>query len=141
MFDKDSVVVIFVSLASSLFLINSVVELPISWTQLVRHFSHPPSKRVDFRFSIDYYAGKVNYTTNSWVEKNKDEIPSKSAGLLKNSTLKSLVSIQRYIRSETRRRRGRVVRSLLNWSGCSSPTRPTAYRSASILPHHIVYPV
>jgi len=102
-----------------------------------RRFSASPSQRVEFRFSIDHYAGKVEYSTDSWIEKNKDELPSKSAALLKNSTFKLLTSIQRYIRSETRRGRSGTVVTKSVGAQFSSQLNRLRERIDITTPHYI----
>lgn len=43
-----------------------------------------PQKR-DFKFCINHYAGLVEYSTITFVEKNKDELPKEAATLLQSS--------------------------------------------------------
>ena len=51
-------------------------------------------KRVDYKFSIEHYAGPVEYSTDNWLEKNKDQLPASSANLLKTSQFDLLAQIQ-----------------------------------------------
>ncbi len=74
-----------------------------------KRFSASSAQRVDYKFSIDHYAGDVEYSTDNWLEKNKDQLPAKSAALLKSSSFKLLTTIQKYVRSEQRRGRGTVA--------------------------------
>ena len=46
-------------------------------------FSASSAQRVDHKFSIEHYAGPVEYSTENWLEKNKDQLPSASVELLK----------------------------------------------------------
>ena len=78
-----------------------------------KRFSASSAQRVDYKFSIDHYAGDVEYSTENWLEKNKDQLPAKSAALLKNSSFELLASIQKYVRSEHRKGRGAVARGAI----------------------------
>ncbi len=71
-----------------------------------KRFSASSAQRVDYKFTIEHYAGGVEYITTSWLEKNKDQLPAKSAALLKDSNFKLLNKIQKYIRSEERGGKG-----------------------------------
>jgi len=102
-----------------------------------KRFSATFAQRVDFKFSIDHYAGKVEYTTDAWLEKNKDELPSKSAALLKNSTFKLLTSIQRYIRSETRKGRSGTVVTKSVGAQFSTQLKSLRERIDVTTPHYI----
>ena len=50
-------------------------------------FSASATQRVSHKFSIEHYAGPVEYTTDQWLEKNKDQLPVASAELFSFSTL------------------------------------------------------
>jgi len=65
-------------------------------------FSASSAQRVDYKFTIEHYAGGVEYSTDHWLEKNKDQLPAKSSALLRNSNFKLLNKIQKYVRSEER---------------------------------------
>lgn len=56
-------------------------------------YSSTPSQRIVNEFSIAHYAGLVTYSMNSFVEKNKDEVPKGAAGIL----LKSRVELLRVL--------------------------------------------
>lgn len=57
-------------------------------------FTATSAQRVDYKFSVEHYAGPVEYGTESWLEKNKDQLPASSANLLKASEFKLLNDIQ-----------------------------------------------
>lgn len=67
------------------------------------------AQRVDFKFSVIHYAGNVEYSTDSWLEKNKDQLPAKCSALIAASSFKLLASLQRFVRTESRDGRGSVV--------------------------------
>jgi myosin-5 len=48
-----------------------------------------PQKR-DFKFCIKHYAGNVVYSTITFVEKNKDELPKEASALLQGSSVRLL---------------------------------------------------
>lgn len=45
-----------------------------------------PSKRSELNFTINHYAGKVTYTGENFLEKNRDSLPFRVSELLKNSS-------------------------------------------------------
>jgi myosin heavy subunit len=45
-----------------------------------------PSKRNDLNFTINHYAGKVIYTGENFLEKNRDSLPYRVSELLRNSS-------------------------------------------------------
>ena len=49
-------------------------------------FSTTPAYKRDSKFSIVHYAGLVTYSTITFVEKNKDELPKEADHLLRGST-------------------------------------------------------
>ena len=49
-------------------------------------FSASPAQKRDFSFCIDHYAGPVVYSTSSFVDKNKDELPKEAEALFLSST-------------------------------------------------------
>jgi myosin heavy subunit len=44
------------------------------------------SKRQDANFTINHYAGRVTYTSENFLEKNRDSLPFRVSELLRNST-------------------------------------------------------
>jgi myosin-5 len=78
------------------------------------HDSHPQlsstsAQRVDCVFSIEHHAGLVEHTADSWLEKNKDQLPSASSELLKSSDVDLLLNVNRLVRAEDRGGRGTVA--------------------------------
>ena len=57
-------------------------------------FTATSAQRVDYKFSVEHYAGPVEYGTENWLEKNKDQLPASSANLLRASEFKLLNDIQ-----------------------------------------------
>jgi len=72
-------------------------------------FHASSAQRVDFKFSVVHYAGNVEYSTDTWLEKNKDQLPAKCSALINSSSFKLLASLQRFVRTESRDGRGSVV--------------------------------
>ncbi len=99
-------------------------------------FSASSAQRVDYKFSIDHYAGDVEYSTDNWLEKNKDQLPAKSAALLKNSSFELLSTIQKYVRSEARRGRGVVATKSVGFQ-FSSQLKTLRERIDVTTPHYI----
>ena len=48
-------------------------------------FEATPQQKPYRKFSVDHYAGLVEYSTEEWVEKNKDQLPAASVELLQSS--------------------------------------------------------
>lgn len=99
-------------------------------------FSATSSQRVDYLFSIEHYAGLVEYTTDGWLEKNKDQLPAASSELLKSSEFDLLLDITRFIRSEDRGGRGTVATKSVS-SQFSSQLRVLRSRIETTIPHYI----
>lgn len=72
-------------------------------------FGASSKQRVDYKFSIEHYAGPVEYSTDGWLEKNKDQIPAAAAELLKSSEFGLIHDIRDYVRSKERGGRGTVA--------------------------------
>lgn len=72
-------------------------------------FHASSSQRVDYKFSVEHYAGHVEYTTDTWLEKNKDQLPAAASHLLASSTFELIGHIQPFVRAEDRGGRGSVA--------------------------------
>ena len=57
-------------------------------------FHASPSQRVRNKFAVEHYAGFVEYSTENWLEKNKDQLPAASAELLESSDFELLGHIK-----------------------------------------------
>jgi myosin V len=99
-------------------------------------FSATSAQRVDYVFSIEHYAGFVEYNTENWLEKNKDQLPSASAELLKSSTFVLIQKFQRFVRSEDRGGRGTVATKSVS-SQFSSQLRTLRARIDITVPHYV----
>jgi myosin V len=99
-------------------------------------FSATSAQRVDYVFSIEHYAGFVEYNTENWLEKNKDQLPSASAELLKSSTFDLIQKFQRFVRSEDRGGRGTVATKSVS-SQFSSQLRTLRARIDITVPHYV----
>jgi len=99
-------------------------------------FSATSAQRVDYLFSIEHYAGYVEYCTDSWLEKNKDQLPAASSDLLKSSTFEFIEEIQPYVRSEDRAGRGTVATKSVS-SQFSTQLRVLRSRIDKTVPHYI----
>ncbi|RNA16818.1 myosin-IIIb-like isoform X1 [Brachionus plicatilis] len=51
-----------------------------------KNSNYIPSKRSELNFTINHYAGKVTYTGENFLEKNRDSLPFRVSELLKNSS-------------------------------------------------------
>ena len=59
-----------------------------------QRFHVSPPQRVRNKFSIEHYAGLVEYSTENWLEKNKDQLPAASAELLESSNFELISHIK-----------------------------------------------
>ena len=101
-----------------------------------RRFSASSSQRVDYVFSIEHYAGFVEYNTENWLEKNKDQLPAASSELLSSSNFKLIEEIRRYVRSEERGGRGTVATKSVS-SQFSSQLKTLRARIDLTVPHYV----
>jgi myosin-5 len=56
-------------------------------------FSATAAQKRNFKFSVHHYAGPVEYSTFTFVDKNKDELPKEASNLLSASSLPLLKSL------------------------------------------------
>ena len=99
-------------------------------------FAASSSQRVDYKFSIEHYAGPVEYTTDCWLEKNKDQLPAASAELLTSSNFGLIQEIREYVRSEERGGRGTVATKSVG-AQFSSQLKTLRARIDTTVPHYI----
>lgn len=66
------------------------------YTRCEKHnrFEAAPGQQASSKFSIEHYAGPVEYSTYDWIEKNKDQLPAASAELLQSSNFSLLKELQ-----------------------------------------------
>jgi len=99
-------------------------------------FNATSAQRVDYKFSIEHYAGYVEYTTDAWLEKNKDQLPAASAALLTSSDFPLIGEIHRFVRSEDRGGRGTVNTKSVG-AQFSTQLRLLRARIETTVPHYI----
>ena len=99
-------------------------------------FSATSAQRVDHLFSIEHYAGFVEYTTEGWLEKNKDQLPAAAFELIKSSDFELLSNINRFIRAEERGGRGTVATKSVSFQ-FSAQLRTLRSRIETTVPHYI----
>jgi ankyrin repeat protein len=99
-------------------------------------FNASSSQRVDYKFSVEHYAGFVEYTTDGWLEKNKDQLPSAAAELLNSSDFGLLSEIHRFVRSEERGGRGTVATKSVG-AQFSTQLKSLRARIDTTIPHYI----
>jgi len=99
-------------------------------------FSATSAQRVDYKFSIEHYAGPVEYSTENWLEKNKDQLPASSVNLIRGANFDLLAKVQKFIRSEDRDGRGSVATKSV---GAQFSTQLSQLRSRidATVPHYI----
>eukprot|EP00804_Cyclotella_cryptica_P019435 CCRYP_006620-RA/>CCRYP_006620-RA protein AED:0.11 eAED:0.11 QI:212/1/1/1/0.77/0.9/10/1132/973 len=98
-------------------------------------FTASAGQRVHHKFTIEHYAGPVEYSTDNWLEKNKDQMPSASVDLLRGSNFDLLSHIQQYIRAE-REGRGSIATKSVAAQFCSQ-LRELRSRIDTTVPHYI----
>ncbi|KAL7579862.1 hypothetical protein ACA910_004873 [Epithemia clementina (nom. ined.)] len=99
-------------------------------------FKASSKQRVEYRFSIEHYAGDVEYNTDSWIEKNKDQLPAASSDLLNSAELGIIAEIQRFVRTEDRAGRGTVATKSVS-SQFSTQLGVLRHRIDKTVPHYI----
>jgi myosin-5 len=99
-------------------------------------FHATSAQRVDYKFSIEHYAGLVEYTTDSWLEKNKDQLPAASSDLLTSSDFSFISQIQKYVRTEDRAGRGTVATKSVS-SQFSTQLKLLRAKIDTTVPHYI----
>lgn len=62
--------------------------------QISDRFHVSPAQRVRNKFAVEHYAGFVEYSTESWLEKNKDQLPAATAELLESSNFPLVAEIK-----------------------------------------------
>eukprot|EP00980_Cylindrotheca_fusiformis_P004324 scaffold921_cov126-Cylindrotheca_fusiformis.AAC.3 len=93
-------------------------------------------QRVDYVFSIEHYAGLVEYTPDGWMEKNKDQLPAASSELLKTSDFDLIQDINRFVRSEDRGGRGTIATKSVSFQ-FATQLRSLRTRIEKTIPHYI----
>lgn len=99
-------------------------------------FSATSSQRVDYLFSIEHYAGLVEYTTEGWLEKNKDQLPAAASELIKSSDFDLILDINRFVRAEDRAGRGTVATKSVSFQ-FAAQLRTLRSRIETTVPHYI----
>ena len=99
-------------------------------------FNASSAQRVDYKFSIEHYAGFVEYTTDGWLEKNKDQLPAAAAELLLSSDFGLIQQIRKFVRSEDRAGRGTVATKSVG-AQFSSQLKLLRSRIDTTMPHYI----
>jgi myosin-5 len=66
------------------------------YTRCEKHdrFDATPPQQAVKKFSVEHYAGPVEYSTEEWIEKNKDQLPAASVELLQSSNFSLLNELQ-----------------------------------------------
>ena len=108
------------------------------YARCVNHarFSATSAQRVDYVFSIEHYAGLVEYNTEGWLEKNKDQLPSSAADLIKSSDFELLLDISRFVRAEERGGRGTVAAKSVSFK-FAQQLKTLRSRIEKTVPHYI----
>jgi ankyrin repeat protein len=99
-------------------------------------FSATSAQRVDYVFSIEHYAGLVEYSTEGWLEKNKDQLPASAAELIKSSDFEILLDISRFVRAEDRAGRGTVATKSVSFQ-FAKQLRTLRSRIETTVPHYV----
>lgn len=62
--------------------------------QVSDRFHVSAAQRVRNKFAVEHYAGFVEYSTENWLEKNKDQLPAATAELLESSDFELLAHLK-----------------------------------------------
>ena len=100
-------------------------------------FSATATQRSAHKFSIEHYAGPVEYTTDLWLEKNKDQLPVATAELFSTSSFDLIHQIKNYIRVEQRKGGGGSIASKSVGSQFSSQLHALRTRIDTTVPHYV----
>lgn len=93
--DNQPLLELFMGSSGMLKKLDDLCKLPRSTDlSLIQNFNkdfsrnsyYIPSKRCELNFTINHYAGKVTYTAENFLEKNRDSLPFRVSELLKNSS-------------------------------------------------------
>ncbi|KAL3798599.1 hypothetical protein ACHAWO_014008 [Cyclotella atomus] len=82
-------------------------------------FGANAGQKVHHKFTIEHYAGPVEYGTEGWLEKNKDQMPSASVDLLKGANFELLVAAQ--FSAQLRELRSRIDTTVPHYIRCLKP--------------------
>lgn len=99
-------------------------------------FTASSAQRVDYKFSVEHYAGPVEYTNDSWLEKNKDRLPAAAARLLMESKFELIGEIRSYVNTEEGQGRGSVATKPVS-AQFSSQLQILRDRMDQTVPHYI----
>ena len=99
-------------------------------------FVATPQQTPYAKFSIEHYAGYVEYSTEEWVEKNKDQLPAASVELIQSSTFDYVTKLQRFVRAEGAGGRGSVAQKSVGAKFMES-LRDLRSRIDDTAPHYI----
>jgi len=94
------------------------------------------AQKADFTFSIQHYAGPVEYSTDHWLEKNNDQLPVSSVNLLMGSNFDLLSKTQKFIRTEDREGRGAIASTSVGAQFSAQLSQLRARIDATV-PHYI----
>jgi myosin-5 len=100
-------------------------------------FSATATQKSVHKFSIEHYAGPVEYTTDLWLEKNKDQLPAATAELFSSSTFDLIHKIKPYIRVEQRKGGGGSIACKSVGAQFSSQLRALRTRIDTTSPHYV----
>lgn len=74
-------------------------------------FQATSTQKVNNKFTLHHYAGPVEYVTENWIEKNKDELPPECGDLLLSSEFGFLSQVlQPYFRISSTKSKSRLVK-------------------------------
>mmetsp|Transcript_19506 Transcript_19506/g.38265 ORF Transcript_19506/g.38265 Transcript_19506/m.38265 type:complete len:1975 (-) Transcript_19506:115-6039(-) len=108
------------------------------YTRCEKHnrFEAAPGQQASSKFSIEHYAGPVEYSTCDWIEKNKDQLPAASAELLQSSNFSLLKELQGFVRAEGSGGRGSVATKSVG-AKFSEQLKDLRIRIDATAPHYI----
>jgi len=99
-------------------------------------FEATPQQKPYRKFSVDHYAGLVEYSTEEWVEKNKDKLPAASVELLMSSDFGHVGKLQSFVRAEGAGGRGSVATKSVG-AKFSEQLKDLRSRIDATAPHYI----